>query len=113
MNSPMNIEKVSMSPKELAFDEVRNAPILRICSLMGLNPLALGLTMDNATYNNLKNATQSCWQDGMIPLLTILAESFTDYLLPEYFGTPEDAFVAYDLSNVENFCESRGCRKEL
>lgn len=107
MNSPMNIEKVSMSPKELAFDEVRNAPILRICSLMGLNPLALGLTMDNATYNNLKNATQSCWQDGMIPLLTILAESFTDYLLPEYFGTPEDAFVAYDLSNVRELMDDK------
>lgn len=104
MTSPMSIHKVSMSPSDLAFEEVRSAPILRICALMGLNPLTLGLTLDSATYSNLKTATQSCWQDGMIPLLDLLAEGMNKYLLPEY-STDQSLYIKYDLSNVRELMD--------
>jgi len=106
MTSPMSINKVSMSPSELAFDEVRNAPILRICALMGLNPLTLGLTLDSATYSNLKTATQSCWQDGLIPLLDLLAEGFNVYLMPEY-ESDKSIFIKYDLSDVRELMDDK------
>jgi hypothetical protein len=83
MSSPFKVEKVSFSPADMALDVIRHTPEERITSALGLNCLVLNLSagLQNSTYSNLQEAEQSAWNQGVIPLLTVFAESITQSFL--------------------------------
>ena len=102
MSSPFKVEKVSFSPAEMALDTVRHTPEERITSALGLNCLVLNLSagLENSTYSNLQEAEQAAWNQGIIPLLTVFAESITQSLLPEFQETKEGDFFKFDLHKI-------------
>lgn len=102
MSSPFKVEKVSFSPSEMALDVVRHTPEERITSALGLNALVLNLSagLENSTYSNLQEAEAAAWNQGVIPLLTVFAESITQSLLPEFTETKEGDFFKFDISKV-------------
>ena len=102
MSSPFKVEKVSFSPAEMALDVVRHTPEERITSALGLNCLVLNLSagLENSTYSNLQEAEQAAWNQGIIPLLTVFAESLTQSLLPEFPETKEGDFFKFDLHKI-------------
>jgi hypothetical protein len=87
----------------MAFDVVRHTPEERITAALGLNCLVLNLSagLQNSTYNNLQEATQNAWDNGVIPLLRVIAESITQELLPEFPETIEGDFFDFDLSDIK------------
>jgi HK97 family phage portal protein len=103
MSGPFKAEKVSFSPADMAFDSVRHTPEERITAALGLNCLVLNLSagLQNSTYNNLEEATRNAWDNGVIPLLRVLAESITQDLLIEYTETQEGDFFDWDLSEIK------------
>jgi HK97 family phage portal protein len=102
MTGAYKMDRVSLTPSELALDSVRRVPEERICSALGLNPMVLGLGagLERSTYSNYERAQQAAWEDGMVPLLRVLADAITADLLPEYPETQEGDFVQYDLEGV-------------
>ena len=102
MSSPFKVEKVSFSPADMALDVIRHTPEERITSALGLNCLVLNLSagLQNSTYNNLQEAEQSAWNQGVIPLLTVFAESLTQSLLPEFPETKDGDFFKFDLHKI-------------
>jgi hypothetical protein len=102
MSSPFKVEKVSFSPADMALDVIRHTPEERITSALGLNCLVLNLSagLQNSTYSNLQEAEQSAWNQGVIPLLTVFAESITQSLLPEFPETKEGDFFKFDLHKI-------------
>ena len=102
MTGAYKMDRVSLTPSELALDSVRRVPEERICSALGLNPMVLGLGagLERSTYNNFERAQQAAWEDGMVPLLRVLADAITADLLPEYPETQHGDFVQYDLEGV-------------
>ena len=102
MSSPFKVEKVSFSPAEMALDVIRHTPEERITSALGLNCLVLNLSagLENSTYSNLQEAEQAAWNQGIIPLLTVFAESITQSLLPEFPETKEGDFFKFDLHKI-------------
>jgi HK97 family phage portal protein len=102
MTGAYKMDRVSLTPSELALDSVRRVPEERICSALGLNPMVLGLGagLERSTYNNFERAQQAAWEDGMVPLLRVLADAITADLLPEYPETQQGDFVQYDLEGV-------------
>ena len=102
MTGAYKMDRVSLTPSELALDSVRRVPEERICSALGINPMVLGLGagLERSTYNNFERAQQAAWEDGMVPLLRVLADAITADLLPEYPETQEGDFVQYDLEQV-------------
>ena len=102
MSSPFKVEKVSFSPAEMALDVIRHTPEERITAALGINCLVLNLSagLQNSTYNNLAEAEASAWNQGVIPLLTVFAESITQSLLPEFSETKEGDFFKFDISKV-------------
>jgi HK97 family phage portal protein len=102
MSSPFKVEKVSFSPADMALDVIRHTPEERITSALGVNCLVLNLSagLQNSTYNNLQEAEQSAWNQGVIPLLTVFAESITQSLLPEFAETKDGDFFKFDISKV-------------
>jgi HK97 family phage portal protein len=103
MSGPFKIEKVSFSPNEMALDAIRHTPEERISSAMGLNCMVLNLSagLQNSTYSNMQEAEQSAWNQGIIPLLTVFAESITQDLLNEFPETQEGDFYNWDLSKIK------------
>jgi len=102
MSGPFKLEKISHSPSDMALDTVRHTPEERITSALGLNCLVLNLSagLQNSTYNNLQEATQNAWNNGVIPLLRVFAESITQSLLDEYLETQEGDFFDWDLTEI-------------
>ena len=103
MSGPFKMEKVSFSPSDMALDTVRHTPEERITSALGLNCLVLNLSagLQNSTYSNLQEATQSAWNNGVIPLLRVFAESITQNLLDEYTESVYGDFFDWDLSEIK------------
>lgn len=103
MSGPYKMDKVSLTPSELALDSVRRVPEERICSAMGLNPMVLGLGagLERSTYSNYERAQQAAWEDGMIPLLRAIADALTVGLLPDFPEYVPGDVVAYDTTNVK------------
>jgi len=114
MSGPYRMDKVSLSPAELALDSVRRVPEERICSTLGLNPMVLGLGsgLDRSTYSNYERAQQAAWEDGMIPLLRAIADSLTISLLPDFVETQEGDTVEFDVSGVRALADDLQAESE-
>jgi HK97 family phage portal protein len=102
MTGAYKMDRVSLTPSELALDSVRRVPEERICSALGINPMVLGLGsgLERSTYSNYERAQQAAWEDGMVPLLRTLADAITADLLPEYPETQQGDYLMYDLETV-------------
>jgi HK97 family phage portal protein len=102
MTGAYKMDRVSLTPSELALDSVRRVPEERICSALGINPMVLGLGsgLERSTYSNYERAQQAAWEDGMVPLLRTLADAITADLLPEYPETQQGDYIMYDLETV-------------
>ena len=102
MTGPYNMDRVSLTPSELALDSVRRVPEERICSALGINPMVLGLGsgLERSTYANYERAQQAAWEDGMVPLLRTISDALTADLLPEYPETQEGDYIVFNVDNV-------------
>ena len=102
MTGPYKMDRVSLTPSELALDSVRRVPEERICSALGINPMVLGLGsgLERSTYANYERAQQAAWEDGMVPLLRTISDALTADLLPEYPETQEGDYIVFNVDNV-------------
>jgi HK97 family phage portal protein len=114
MTGAYKLDRVSLTPSELALDSVRRVPEERICSALGINPMVLGLGsgLERSTYSNYERAQQAAWEDGMVPLLRTLADAITADLLPEYSETQEGDFIQYDLETVRALADDLAAEAE-
>jgi HK97 family phage portal protein len=114
MTGAYKMDRVSLTPSELALDSVRRVPEERICSALGLNPMVLGLGsgLERSTYSNFERAQQAAWEDGMVPMLRVLSDAITANLLPEYPETQEGDYVAYDLEAVRALADDLAAEAE-
>jgi HK97 family phage portal protein len=114
MTGAYKLDRVSLTPSELALDSVRRVPEERICSALGINPMVLGLGsgLERSTYSNYERAQQAAWEDGMVPLLRTLADAITADLLPEYPETQEGDYIQYDLETVRALADDLAAEAE-
>jgi len=114
MSGPYKMDRVSLTPSELALDSVRRVPEERICSALGINPMVLGLGsgLERSTYSNYERAQQAAWEDGMVPLLRSISDTLTISLLPDFAESQEGDRLAYDLSGVRALADDRQAESE-
>ena len=114
MSGPYKLDKVSLSPNELALDSIRRVPEERICSALGLNPMVLGLGsgLERSTYSNYERAQQAAWEDGMVPLMRAVADTLTVSLLPDFPESQEGDKVEFDLAGVRALADDRQAEAE-
>lgn len=114
MSGPYKVDRVSLSPSELALDEIRRLPEERICSALGLNPMVLGLGsgLERSTYSNFERAQQAAWEDGMVPLMRAIADALTISLLPDFAESAEGDYIQFDLGNVRALADDRQAEGE-
>lgn len=90
------------SPKDMDFGTMRKTPEERISALFGIPAVVLGFGagLERSTYNNMTEARQQAWEDGILPIMAYVAEALTIGLLAEYPETQEGDYIAFDSTGV-------------
>lgn len=99
----IKVEKVSFSPQELSFSDLRNIPEERITAVLGIPAAVVGLgsgleqTKVGATMRELR---EMAYESAIVPLQRIVADQLTVQLLPDFEDVDTESRVAFDLRAV-------------
>jgi HK97 family phage portal protein len=92
---------MSLSPKDLDFQEARNAAAREIALAIGVPPQLLGIPGD-ATYSNYQEANRALWRHTVIPLIHRITAALTTWL-----GASSQLTIRPDLDAVEALAPDR------
>jgi HK97 family phage portal protein len=104
---PLKIERLTMSPEDLALDKMRKYPEARICAAMGLPPQVVGMTAgeDVKTYSNWEQARRAAYEDCLVPLQKTFAKAITRQLLPDFGADPKKRMLRWNYDHVPAMSE--------
>ncbi len=106
-NVPIKLQYASRSPQDLALTTIGDRPMQRICATFGIDPAAVGLSaLTGEKYGTLrKEARASSYEQGILPMLSVFAEAWSQELLPDFGQSLDDVFIEYDYSRVRDMQE--------
>jgi HK97 family phage portal protein len=110
VNFRVHMERLGLSPEDLALGQILDRPEATICAALGVPPMVVGLAVGTKqrTYSNLKEADSQAWNNGLVPMQDALAEDgLYTQLLPD-FGPTDGLVVKWDRSRVAALQEDRG-----
>jgi HK97 family phage portal protein len=94
-------KEMGYSPKDMEFNEAKNAAAREVALAFGVPPMLLGIPGDN-TFANYAEANRTFWRQTVLPLAGRVAEAMTGFLAPG--GTLR---LAHDLDQVEALAPDR------
>jgi HK97 family phage portal protein len=94
---------LSLSPKDMDFQEARNGAAREIALAFGVPPLLLGLPGDN-TYANYAEAQRAFWRQAVVPLVRRAALAIAQWLQPAYAARLS---LEPDLDRIEAIADDR------
>lgn len=97
----LDIKKLGLDLKELAFEGLHGVPETRIAAAFRVPMIVAGLGrgLENATYSNQAGLEKSFTQRTLVPLWRMVEAEITADLLSE-FDTDDSHLVAFDTGNV-------------
>lgn len=100
LSIPMKVESVGFSPEQMVLRDARQIPEERIAALIGIPAVVVGLGagLDRSTYNNVSEAREQAYENCIIPMQTLIAQTLDLQLLPA-FGEGTDT-CGFDLDDV-------------
>jgi HK97 family phage portal protein len=105
---PIDVHAFAFSPEQLATDKLARMNIARICAIIGIDPLALGLPSDTKTYSNVEQARKAAYQNMLMPLQAAMASQLTRQLIKtnDLLSCPDTDRFGWDYSEVACLQES-------
>lgn len=106
---PLDITVLGLSPEQLSLDKLSDYYERRICSVLDVPPMVIGLGSgaDHMTYSNLDVAQKELWHRCVLPFQRQHAETLRVQYLP-LFGLDNQRFrFSYDYSDVEALQEDQ------
>ena len=95
-------ERLSLSPADMDFAELKAAAARDIALAFGVPPMLLGLPGDN-TYANYREANRALWRLTLLPLASKIHAALGEVLTPHF----PDLKLAVDLDRVPALAEDR------
>ena len=98
----VDVQQIQLSPRDMLLDTAQDNPEARLCALIGVPAVVLGLKvgLDHSTYANMGEARRAAWEDGIVPRNLLICAHLTHQLLPDFEANP-NAFVDADYSRVK------------
>jgi HK97 family phage portal protein len=96
-------KQMGFAPKEMEFNEAKNAAAREVALAFGVPPMLLGIPGDN-TYSNYAEANRAFWRQTALPLAARMAEALNGWLAP-VFG--EGLKLEIDPDQVEALSSER------
>jgi len=94
-------QRIGLTFEEMGFDALDERNESRILGPLGVPPILLftRVGLERSTHSNYEQAREQFWKDTFLPELMLFEVEFQHYL------NREDAFVAFDLTNVPGLRE--------
>lgn len=93
---PLSWINFGLPASDLSLIEQYNASVKDLCNIYGV-PVQLLNNTDSSTFNNMKEAKKSLYQNAVIPELTKIRDELNRWLIPK-FGS--DLYFDYDYSAI-------------
>jgi HK97 family phage portal protein len=108
------VTKLGYTPQEMALFEIGNRPEARMLAALGLNGMAIGLSVgdEQRTYANLKEAREAAWEEGILVHHQSMAEDLTRQLLPDVDPQFEARELGWDYSKVPALREDQDAKSK-
>jgi HK97 family phage portal protein len=103
----LTASKISLSPKEMALDQMPLRHVAQICAVIGLSPMVLGLPDPSRTYSNFAESNRAAYENALMPIQHRFAEAMNRFM-PELVSDGERA--QWDYSKVSYLQEDRGAK---
>ena len=80
-----------------------------ICALVGIAPavVPLGVGLARSTYSNYETARKVSFENGVLPLQSIIAHTLQEQVLVDFYGTGNDLRVEFNNDEVAALQESK------
>jgi HK97 family phage portal protein len=97
----MKIDRLGLSPEEMALDVIMKIPESRICSAMRLPAMVVGLAVgaEQRTFANYEEARKAAYEDGLIPMQMAFAAKINQDVMPLVADPQTDRFE-FDYDNI-------------
>lgn len=109
LSRDVRIVEIGFSPEKLRLDRLPRLAQAKICAAIGTNASTVGLPDEQRTYANYETALRASWENGLVPLADLVADTLRWQLLPE-FDDPHAFTLDYDYSQVEALRESQDAK---
>lgn len=108
------VEKLAFDYSKIGIAEVREVPENRFCAVMGISPhsLHLAASREASTYNNVDGYLRADYRNYIKPLHDLIAETFEQYLLPDY-GETRNVAIRWDYGQVPEMQPDKKVEAEI
>jgi len=105
---PVKVDKVAYSPDEMQISSLIAGYEYRICALIGIDPMVLGLGSgtQQKTYANLAEALTDFWERGVVPRHDRHASQLTAQYLPLWKLDIDKYRIRFDYAGVPALSEN-------
>lgn len=103
LDVPVKLQYPKNTPQDMALDTIQDRPEADICAVMGVPPQVVGAHVGrhSKTYANMKEAREIAWEETMIPVLNLISDTLTRFLLPQMMGSAaKGQKVAFDIKDI-------------
>lgn len=111
-NLPVDVTKMGYSPDEMALDKLISYYETRICALLRVDPMVIGLGSgtENRTYANFQEAINDFWERRILPTKKRHSAILGAQLLP-LFGLDASQYrISWDYRNVAPLQENEDAK---
>ena len=107
MPIPGKLDTFGFTPEQLAFDKIRRVPEERICSVLGIPPMVVGLGagLERSTFSNMREARESAYESCLVPMWRTIAEQLGNKLLPMFGEDPKNVRLHFDINQIQALSE--------
>lgn len=111
MPARTKVSVLSWSPEQMNMRELRRIPEERICAMLGVPAIVVGLGagLDRSTYSNMAEAREAAYESFIIPNQRLFGADLKSQLLRDY-GDTKALRVGFDTSNVRVLQEDENKR---
>lgn len=94
-------ELLNMNPKEMDFVKSRETSSEEIMRVFDVPPPMIG-SLENSSYNNMKECRLSYWLDAVLPYLNDICAVLSKRLLPDFNLSTKDYYIFFDAFSIES-----------
>lgn len=101
MPARTKVSVLSWSPEQMNLRELRRIPEERICAMLGIPAVVVGLGagLDRSTYSNMAEAREAAYESYIIPTQRLFGADLKSQLLRD-FGDTKSLRVGFDTSGI-------------
>ena len=109
IDQDVDYQPLGQGPAEMRLDGIWNITESRLCMAVGVPPILVQskLGIEKGTYANYETARRAFWEETLVPMYGLIADTFTTQLAYEF---SDDIEIEFDMTTVQALQESNDAK---